>query len=298
MKELFEPPAIVRQAEDVDSLVAVVNAAHEAGQRAERDTLERFCEAGKALKKLKDAVGRGNFLNTLEDRIGISRVTAWRYMKLADNWSKCFSEKHLGLFEALKMIGEPPPDDAPESPPVATAEPEPTPEPEPPPVVAPPNPQPAPPTAPASPPVPPNKPPATTAPAAPPPPDDDRFAEPGTAPAPEPLKDDDGKPVPERLRKIFGERPLIASAINACQRAAVALRLVEEGAVHKDARDHDTGTATVRFSSNCRTAVHNLSLVRPAKVCPDCGGAHERSKDAEPCPTCTDKGYLFTEEVE
>lgn len=52
-------------------------------------------EVGKRLMAMKDAEEHGYWIQIVEERIGISRITAWRFMSIAKKIGKCFTVKHL-----------------------------------------------------------------------------------------------------------------------------------------------------------------------------------------------------------
>src|SRR5262249_29472399 len=82
-RELFPLPAIVREAEDLESLAAIANAAHEEGEQLSREGLARFRAAGEALIKAKKQCGHGEWLGWREKNIRFSERQTQRYMRLA-----------------------------------------------------------------------------------------------------------------------------------------------------------------------------------------------------------------------
>ena len=71
----LEPPAIVRPAEDLAALLAVATSEHEAGQRAERASLEHYRKAGEALLRAKAAAITGQALAEGEALLNSPDVT-------------------------------------------------------------------------------------------------------------------------------------------------------------------------------------------------------------------------------
>jgi hypothetical protein len=103
MQDLFNPPALVRPAEDLASLLAAAKAEHEAGEQATRKGLEHYRKAGEVLSKAKSAAGHGNWLPALK-RTGIPQQRASEYMRLATGWDKLPPGGSFGLKEALALI--------------------------------------------------------------------------------------------------------------------------------------------------------------------------------------------------
>ncbi len=120
-------------------------------------------------------------------------------------------------------------------------------------------------------------------------------------PKEKPLVDNDGKKVPDRLKKFFLESPLFGSAIAACHRAKEALRAVEASEAYQLAEtftaDNPGGDRRI-YSTACLTAVRKLEAMRPALVCVECTGQYEPSPDSELCPSCQGRGYLMGEDLD
>jgi DNA adenine methylase len=104
---VFEPPAIVRPAEDLAALLATAKAEHAEGMRAERASLEHYRKAGLALAKAKEAAGHGNWLAALK-QTGISQQRASEYMRLAARWHKLPPGGDFALKEALRLASDEP----------------------------------------------------------------------------------------------------------------------------------------------------------------------------------------------
>jgi hypothetical protein len=100
----LDPPGIVRQTDDLAGLFAAANAEHEAGQRAERATLEHYRKAGEALLRAKAAAGHGNWLQVLKEQARFSSQRASEYMRLAAGWDKLPPGGSFALKEALRLI--------------------------------------------------------------------------------------------------------------------------------------------------------------------------------------------------
>jgi hypothetical protein len=103
----FNPVPAVRQADGLHELLACASAEHEAGQRAERASLEHYRKAGEALLRAKAAAGHGNWLPALA-KTSIPQQRASEYMRLAEGWDKLPPGGSFALKEALRLIAEPP----------------------------------------------------------------------------------------------------------------------------------------------------------------------------------------------
>jgi hypothetical protein len=66
MKDRFIPLPMIRPAEDLAALAARANAGHEAGERATRQGLERFRDAGEALLQARAQRPHGKWLPWLK----------------------------------------------------------------------------------------------------------------------------------------------------------------------------------------------------------------------------------------
>jgi hypothetical protein len=104
MKDVIHPAAIVRAAADLRILASEINAAHAACEDKHRRGLEDARVAGEALIKAKSCLPHGQWLSWLADHVECSRIMAWRYMRVAREWAKCFTMKHLA--DALKLLTE------------------------------------------------------------------------------------------------------------------------------------------------------------------------------------------------
>lgn len=67
---------------DLGPLAFEINHHHQLGQAATRKGLEHYVQAGQALLKAKEAVGRG-WLKWVKEEVTVSRTQAYRYMELA-----------------------------------------------------------------------------------------------------------------------------------------------------------------------------------------------------------------------
>jgi DNA adenine methylase len=117
---VFDPPAIVRPAEDLAALLATAKAEHAEGMRAEVASLEHYRKAGLALAKAKEAAGHGNWLAALK-QTGIGQQRASEYMRLAARWHKLPPGGDFALKEAIRLVADEP--EPPPSPPTVPAEP-------------------------------------------------------------------------------------------------------------------------------------------------------------------------------
>jgi hypothetical protein len=103
VKDLFNPVPAVRQADALGELLARASAEHEAGQRAERASLEHYRKAGEALLRAKAEAGHGNWLDALA-KTSIPQQRASEYMRLAEGWDKLPPGGSFALKEALRLI--------------------------------------------------------------------------------------------------------------------------------------------------------------------------------------------------
>jgi hypothetical protein len=104
MNEL-QPPAIVRSHEDPAALAALINAEHQAGERATRQGLDHFRKAGEALLRAKKLLGHGEWLGWLKANVQVSGRTARDYMRLARHWEKVAAAANLRA--ALQLLARP-----------------------------------------------------------------------------------------------------------------------------------------------------------------------------------------------
>jgi hypothetical protein len=86
VKNLFDPPSIVRQAEDLAALASQINAEHAGVEGAVRKSLEHARTAGEALLRAKKQCGHGNWLPWLKANVQCSPKTATGYMRIAREW--------------------------------------------------------------------------------------------------------------------------------------------------------------------------------------------------------------------
>jgi hypothetical protein len=111
MKEIFDPPAIVRGAEDLETLAQQINAREEQGVRA---LLEHARAQGEDLARAKKVAGHGKWLKWLEKNVSFDRRTATNYMLIAAKWETVSHLKKIR--DALKLLSEG--KEEPEQPPV------------------------------------------------------------------------------------------------------------------------------------------------------------------------------------
>lgn len=77
-----------------------------------QQTVSGIIEAGRRLIALKEAEKHGDWIPLVEETLGISRVTAWRLMAIAQKFAKCFNVKHLqfgsgGLSKLYALLSVP-----------------------------------------------------------------------------------------------------------------------------------------------------------------------------------------------
>ncbi len=103
------------------------------------------------------------------------------------------------------------------------------------------------------------------------------------------ILDDDGNPVPAKLRTIFAEVYLFRSASAMLAKTAIALEKVEKSRAYQyEDRQaaNEKGDRRV-YSTVCRTAEKKMIALRPAKIC--C---------VEGCKKCGQKGFFTADEIE
>jgi hypothetical protein len=107
MKNLIDPPAIVREAEDLKALASQINAQHAAVEGAVRKGLEHARHAGAALIRARKQCGSTQWLTWLGTNVQFGKSTAYRYIQLAENWQKLPTRgKNVSLRQALELIAK------------------------------------------------------------------------------------------------------------------------------------------------------------------------------------------------
>jgi len=104
MKNFSDPPSIVRPANELATLASQINAEHEAAVGAARNSLEHARAAGEALLRAKQRCRHGEWLPWLKANVRCDQKTAWRYMKVASEWSKLGTVPNLSLRDALELL--------------------------------------------------------------------------------------------------------------------------------------------------------------------------------------------------
>jgi hypothetical protein len=129
--------------------------------------------------------------------------------------------------------------------------------------------------------------------------------DPGEPPAdanpesPSEVLDDSGRKVPERLVPIFETDSQFRRAVTAANRAARAMQHVEQTLAYQKLQSESSNRRDHRvYSSFFSTAARTVAAMRPANLCPECGGAYEPSLDNDPCNSCDGKGFLTADEQE
>jgi hypothetical protein len=117
----------------------------------------------------------------------------------------------------------------------------------------------------------------------------------------EPLRDESGFPVPQRLLPVFEAIPLYIEAARKADSAAAALQKVEASKAYSivdwasEAADPERRRPATD-STAMKTTSARLRRTRPAVVCRECEG-EPASQDAEVCSKCSGKGFLCKDEV-
>lgn len=117
---------------------------------------------------------------------------------------------------------------------------------------------------------------------------DDGKEYPASKPSPESAE------IPDRLKPFFEAVPQFKEAVRRAIALANLFQAVEGTPAFQEAVQ---GRKHTLYSATLRTAARALEGMTPARPCPDCGGEHEPSPDAEECPGCSNKGYQTKEEV-
>lgn len=101
----ISPPSVSKQAEDPEMTqwAYEATAAIDAADKAAKNTLERYKEAGEALAKAKKKCGHGKWIPWLK-RNGISTRTAGRALKVFASWAKLANLANLS--EAMKVMAD------------------------------------------------------------------------------------------------------------------------------------------------------------------------------------------------
>jgi hypothetical protein len=104
--DLFDPPAIVRPAEDLAALATAINAEHGAALAAARSSLEHAKAAGEMLIRAKKQCCHGKWLPWLKANVKFSERTARGYMSVARRWDevKSATVADLSLRDALTAL--------------------------------------------------------------------------------------------------------------------------------------------------------------------------------------------------
>jgi Protein of unknown function (DUF3102) len=117
-RDLFDPLAVVRPAEDLATLAHAINAEHEAAESALREGLAHARAAGELLVKAKGQCPHGQWLPWLKGNVRFSERTAQAYMRVAREWdtltAKAQHVADLSYRDGLKLLAAPEPA-APES---------------------------------------------------------------------------------------------------------------------------------------------------------------------------------------
>lgn len=72
-----------------------------------QQTAQNIIEIGKRLTQVKDSLGHGEWLPWLEQKVQFNRVTAWKFMKAAKEFSNVSAIKHLDSTKVLALLDLP-----------------------------------------------------------------------------------------------------------------------------------------------------------------------------------------------
>jgi protein gp37 len=104
-RDLFNPPAVIRPAEDLEALAAEIRAEHEAVKGAGRASVEHARNAGERLARIQDHLKeKHGWIKWLKERAQLNRVTAANYLIIYQEWDKCKTVLHLGVRGVLEYL--------------------------------------------------------------------------------------------------------------------------------------------------------------------------------------------------
>jgi protein gp37 len=83
MRDITNPPAIVRQVDDLESLALDINREHEAGEDSAGKRLAHYHKAGEGLLRAKEKCRRGEWLKWLKGKVRCGKSRAYQYMEWA-----------------------------------------------------------------------------------------------------------------------------------------------------------------------------------------------------------------------
>jgi hypothetical protein len=113
MKDIANPPAAVRAAEDLESLAQQINEREEQGVRS---LLEHAKAQGEDLLRAKKRAGHGKWLKWVEANLSFSHDTAGRYMLIAEKWDEDKFRNVRNLSDAIRLLTAPAPPSTPPRP--------------------------------------------------------------------------------------------------------------------------------------------------------------------------------------
>lgn len=103
-QSIFDPPAIVRAADDLEALAKEINAEHAAAEGAVRSSLEHARAAGEKLLLAKKACQYGTWMDWQKKNLNFKTTAAWSYIKVAENWDRFSDSENLSIDAALRLL--------------------------------------------------------------------------------------------------------------------------------------------------------------------------------------------------
>jgi hypothetical protein len=111
---LLNPPAIIRQAEDLVQLAAEINREHQRCEESAQAAVPHARQAGELLLRAKTSVPRGQWLPWMKAHCSFSERTAQNYMRVAREWEGLTGDNpqrvaDLPLRDVLRLLHDEPP---------------------------------------------------------------------------------------------------------------------------------------------------------------------------------------------
>jgi hypothetical protein len=117
MRDLTDPPGVVRPADDLAALAARINAEHQEAEGAMRAGLAHAKNAGELLLEAKRRCPHGRWLPWLRANVRFGERTAQAYMRVARRWGELEAKAQrvadLPYREAIAMLAAAEDDDVP-----------------------------------------------------------------------------------------------------------------------------------------------------------------------------------------
>jgi hypothetical protein len=303
VKDFDDPPAEVRQAEDLRTWATKINAEHDAVGGAARKSLEHARAAGEMCFQAKQRCSQEMkpWSGWVQEFLSFSRGTAERYIKIYLRWGKLSTVDNLRLREALNILNEEDDEDSEDEAEESEDESRDGDET------------------------------ATqersgrkrkratkkhilctrcarlVADGYKPVEDCPQCAEarrhkraPGSESNQQETEDPSAQ-IPERLVPVLASAATFDTAGRAGVRAANATKAAEESAAYKALEAHERNVGKPNLTKRSYSSVHSaaaqhIGALKPEQICPDCNGI-EPSPDADWCARCGGKGFLIADDL-